>query len=927
MDNTNNPRSQVDGQPYTSLMSNVPSDEDIEGILNEISEILAAQSADNSECTDSVLLDSNRSVEDILKDAENLVCSSLAHLDESKRNYSRLSALNKKQPETIIKSSHSRSSHNSVKFSDVTETIPFQDTRISTFKTRSKSDPDIVLSNQFDKVERVEEKPKSLRVDTPQDTSAHSTEARSIMKETVERKVEKKRKSDIHELKLSDLATVYEDGNTPVDPEETDVFDEDVGNKSPANNNAHNSNTYNKTVVCNSLELEKNNNDGEINDNSFVTANIDTSNNKLIMCAKNENESFEKTENKLTQAERNRLALLEEEVISQEELIASYQRENQRLCSDIINAKESWKETEMKLVEKVRNSEQQRVTAIQKSNHEISNLKEKLRVAEETIAILQLELKTVKEEKSEVDKMNEELTIEVTRLNCEIEEYKREMEDWKKAEKEKIAAMESNATIQGKLSQANTEVTRKQTEIIRLNGLIGQLRGELEKIRLGSVINQSAENLTGTISQLQAALAIERENSKDITKEKESMSKEILDLRRQVKEMENIMIKRSKSGSCIPLGDAFNVDSNEFKELERKCKTLHSDLTQAQATLTLKEQLYNDLQSKYDQDIFKLEQELKKLKKETSTLKLSLEERERGQKPLTAAKEDAHLLATIRGLKAEISSRDRDIVKLNRELDDVRKTNKRLQREREKALNAGNKYRGIHLQKDVEKSPRPESDQASSKDYNSATFEEQETVLFLRSENKSLKEEIRKLEQDLISLHNKRIQDLSDLQEQHESEIARMVREHAAKHSTSAVSHLQGQLYTQQMVIHHLKEQIKVLEERAEEATLLKAERDHLENSLIEANKKIARLHELQSPESLQYSELLEKLDFLERRHEIREQKLQSIVRDLINKQGQGMTCSSDCRDKLLNKNREICYYRAEMDKILDTLAEFRWSK
>lgn len=77
----------------------------------------------------------------------------------------------------------------------------------------------------------------------------------------------------------------------------------------------------------------------------------------------------------------------------------------------------------------------------------------------------------------------------------------------------------------------------------------------------------------------------------------------------------------------------------------------------------------------------------------------------------------------------------------------------------------------------------------------------------------------------------------------------------------------------------------------------------------------------------MQYSELLDKLDFLERRHEVREQKLQAIVRDLLTKQGQGLTCSSNCRDKLLNKNREICYYRAEMDKILDTLAEFRWNK
>ena len=50
---------------------------------------------------------------------------------------------------------------------------------------------------------------------------------------------------------------------------------------------------------------------------------------------------------------------------------------------------------------------------------------------------------------------------------------------------------------------------------------------------------------------------------------------------------------------------------------------------------------------------------------------------------------------------------------------------------------------------------------------------------------------------------------MSDLQEQHDREMNSMRREQASKHSSSTVAHLQGQLYTQQMVIHHLKQQIK----------------------------------------------------------------------------------------------------------------------
>lgn len=47
-----------------------------------------------------------------------------------------------------------------------------------------------------------------------------------------------------------------------------------------------------------------------------------------------------------------------------------------------------------------------------------------------------------------------------------MEEYKKELQEWGKTEREKLAVLESNAVIQSKLSQANTEVTRKQTEVI-----------------------------------------------------------------------------------------------------------------------------------------------------------------------------------------------------------------------------------------------------------------------------------------------------------------------------------------------------------------------------------------------------------------------------------------------------------------------------
>jgi protein QN1 len=81
--------------------------------------------------------------------------------------------------------------------------------------------------------------------------------------------------------------------------------------------------------------------------------------------------------------------------------------------------------------------------------------------------------------------------------------------------------------------------------------------------------------------------------------------------------------------------------------------------------------------------------------------------------------------------------------------------------------------------------------------------------------------------------------------------------------------------------------------------------------------------------EMLQYEVLQEKLSELERKHETREQKLQVIVRDLLRRNAEQRALGGEdrnatsMREKLLNKNRQLCFYRAEMDRILETLREF----
>jgi hypothetical protein len=81
--------------------------------------------------------------------------------------------------------------------------------------------------------------------------------------------------------------------------------------------------------------------------------------------------------------------------------------------------------------------------------------------------------------------------------------------------------------------------------------------------------------------------------------------------------------------------------------------------------------------------------------------------------------------------------------------------------------------------------------------------------------------------------------------------------------------------------------------------------------------------------EMLKYEALQEKLSELEYRHETREKKLREVVRDLLRRNAEHHALTREdrngttVREKLLDKNRQLCLYRAEVDRILETLREF----
>nr|CAD7596579.1 unnamed protein product [Timema genevievae] len=309
-----------------------------------------------------------------------------------------------------------------------------------------------------------------------------------------------------------------------------------------------------------------------------------------------------------------------------------------------------------------------------------------------------------------------------------------------------------------------------------------------------------------------------------------------------------------------------------------------------------------------------------------------------------SVKEDTHLIATIRGLHSEMSLKDREIHKLGKELEEAKRMVRKLQKDRDKLLDkdTNNLVKSTRT-KASSKNDKPEpaledkgldvDSQSSLKPYNPVRFQfpqdGEEGISALRQQNQTLRRDLLQVEEEYRRLKTKRMQDLNLLQQQHELEMEQVVSEHMARHSGSRIAELQGQLGTQRMVIAQLKEQLKQLDEYREEIVVLKTERNLLEKSAIELNKKLTTLRSLQTPEALHYEALQDKIQELESRHEFREQKLQAVVKDLLRRNAEQRAHlaereqnvnSVNLREKLMDKNRELCLYQAEMDRILDTL-------
>ncbi|KAJ2945716.1 hypothetical protein O0L34_g558 [Tuta absoluta] len=369
-----------------------------------------------------------------------------------------------------------------------------------------------------------------------------------------------------------------------------------------------------------------------------------------------------------------------------------------------------------------------------------------------------------------------------------------------------VQLTEDNKALRKKLDLVNEAKHVADLKLVECEKFLSRLGKQYEARNLELKAAQEQEN------RLLAELNKERNERKNLTIRHDKDAVLIQDLQRQVKEME-LILKRKHPDSVSALivaSKSSTVEDNKKKLLEDRIQRLERELKDKEdhfqgILLTLQEK-FGDMKQKYENHIIDVERQLMEDRKLNNELKnkisrvnlidsavqvlpigmrsMSTQTNVRPERAASAVsrvsqnstllfnklREDSYLVATIKGLQAELTVKQRTIAKINRETEELRKNLRNLQKEKEVLLNINPQPK-----KTCKQSKSAENLLARMNTEMESELEEarkkNETMALERS---GLLDSLKRTNEDFILLKKKRIQDLHTLQLAHEKELMQM---------------------------------------------------------------------------------------------------------------------------------------------------------
>ncbi|CAL8287424.1 unnamed protein product [Merluccius merluccius] len=203
-------------------------------------------------------------------------------------------------------------------------------------------------------------------------------------------------------------------------------------------------------------------------------------------------------------------------------------------------------------------------------------------------------------------------------------------------------------------------------------------------------------------------------------------------------------------------------------------------------------------------------------------------------------------------------------------------------------------------------------------------------------ENEALRERLGRLEEggepdlalaqaqeELRRLKESAAEQLSSLAAKHRLELDQLRASHAQGHSSTRVAQLSNALNTQEIVVQHLREQVKESQGTKEELAVSRIREETLQNQLTRLLEELRQAKEAQSPELRHLRSLEAKVHSMELRHTERENQLKQLIGQ-ARPVGEAEQQAEVERWKRLaqGRGREVEAFRLELDAILDVLRE-----
>lgn len=539
-----------------------------------------------------------------------------------------------------------------------------------------------------------------------------------------------------------------------------------------------------------------------------------------------------------------KITLLEQEMEKQESLIRAYETENKKLMQDT-----------KRMQEELKNLQSKQKRTVSEAN-DMQQLTDRMKDLQEETLKLNFEVSELKEKNAEYLLKNDDVIQQNSLLTDELDMFKEQLK------------VKNNFITDRLQVMTTTELElKKQIEdlSIKLSSKSEQLRvskQDLEKFQQ-DVLPLEKELLSFRVREetLQEKLRISKshvEREKQLTQRLKDQvildNKKVMDLNRQVRELERIL-KRKNPDSVSALiltanSEQEKIGSEKVRLLEERIASLENEIKTkeniAQQNLVDLQRKFFDMKEKYVTQVMELEAKLleatakghklyndmftqttvryvesKSVENNKKDDRASTVDDKKDQKTMKAGpksqnpKEDAHLIATIRGLKLEIANKDKAVSKITKEYQELQKTNRRLQKEREKLLNDRRSFRSMDFDKAFRGLKNGEGNDQNSNVYQNGHVSDSQrlsssapklydpmqytengsgkngVIKKLTNENDILKEELSKMNKDFMALKSKRLHDLNLLQEEHEREMATLVKEYSVKIGDSKVVKLQ----------------------------------------------------------------------------------------------------------------------------------------